>query len=686
MPPSWMSDAFSSSISSLTSTMTLPDSGSMIFSSVVRPMMRSRSGSMISPALDDRPGLDAVHRAAVDLVDDDVLRHVDEAAREVARVGGLERRVGETLARAVRRDEVLEHGQPFTEVRRDRRLDDLPRRLGHQAAHAGELPDLLLRAAGARVGHDVDRVEVLPGLIEVLHLREHLVGDLLGDVRPDGDDLVVALAVGDRPFEVLPFDLDHLVAGALDERRLLRRDDQVVDADRQARPGGVGEAEVLEAVEHLDRLLEAEVEVAVLHHLLQPLLLQQAVHERHHRRQRRVEDDAADRRVDDLVRDRLRLGLQHALVVARDGHVEQVAGEPQPDRRQRLELARLERQNDVVGVAEDSPLALGAGLGLGQVVAPEHDVLRRNRDRRAARRRQDVVRGHHQHRCLDLRFRRERDVDRHLVAVEVGVERRADERVDADRLALDEHRLERLDAEPVERRRAVQQHRMLADDLLEHVPHLGTLLLDHLLRLLDGRDQAALLELVVDERLEQLERHLLRQPALVQLQLGADDDDRTARVVDALAEQVLAEPPLLALERVGQRLERTIVRAAQHAAAAAVVEQRVDRFLQHPLLVADDDVRRLQLDQLLQPVVPVDDAAVEIVEVRRGEPAAVERHERPQLGRNDRDDVEDHPLRPVGGLPERVDDLQPLGVLQLLLRRRLPRASCRAARPRASRC
>ena len=259
----------------------------------------------------------------------------------------------------------------------------------------------------------------------------------------------------------------------------------------------------------------------------------------------------------------------------------------------------------------------------------------------------------------------------HLVAVEVGVERRADERMDPDRLALDQHRLERLDAQAMQRRRAVQQHRMLADDLFEHVPHFRTLLLDHLLRLLDGGDQAALLELVVDERLEQLERHLLRQAALVQLQLGPDDDDRTARVVDALAEQVLAEAALLALERVGQRLQRTVVRAAQHAAAAAVVEQRVDRFLEHALLVADDDVRRLQLDQLLQPVVAVDDAAIEVVQVRRREAAAVERHQRTQLGRNDRDDVEDHPLRLVGRLAERVDDLQALGVLQLLLRRRL---------------
>jgi hypothetical protein len=145
-------------------------------------------------------------------------------------------------------------------------------------------------------------------------------------------------------------------------------------------------------------------------------------------------------------------------------------------------------------------------------------------------------------------------------------------------LPLDEDGLERLDAQPVQRGRAVEQDRMLADDFLEDVPHFRTLLLHHLLGLLDRGDQTAFFQLVVDERLEQLERHLLGQPALVQLELGADHDDGTAGVVHALAEQVLTEPALLALERVRQRLQRAVVRTAQHAAAAAVVEQRVHRL------------------------------------------------------------------------------------------------------------
>src|SRR3989337_1662973 len=46
---------------------------------------------------------------------------------------------------------------------------------------------------------------------------------------PHGDDLVVALAVGDRPFEVLLLDLYHLVARVLDQLPLVGGNDQVVD-------------------------------------------------------------------------------------------------------------------------------------------------------------------------------------------------------------------------------------------------------------------------------------------------------------------------------------------------------------------------------------------------------------------------------------------------------------------------
>src|SRR5258706_5037647 len=255
----------------------------------------------------------------------------------------------------------------------------------------------------------------------------------------------------------------------------------------------------------------------------------------------------------------------------------------------------------------------------------------------------------------------------HLVAVEVGVEGGAHQGVNLDGRAFDQDRHERLDAEAVQGRGAVEQHRVVADDLVQDVPDLGPAALDHSLGRLDVGRVTLVDELAHDKRLEQLERHLLGQAALVELELRSDHDDGAARVVHALAEQVLAEPALLAFEHVGERLQLAVSRAGDGAAAAAVVDQRIDSFLEHPLLVAHDDLGRAELEQPLQAIVAVDHAAVEIVQVGGREATAVELDHRAQLGWNDRQYFEHHPRRARVRLAEVLDDLQALDRLLLAL-------------------
>ena len=113
----------------------------------------------------------------------------------------------------------------------------------------------------------------------------------------------------------------------------------------------------------------------------------------------------------------------------------------------------------------------------------------------------------------------------HLVAVEVGVERRADQRVELNGAPLDEHRLKRLDAQSVERGCPVEQHRAGGDHLVEDVPHFGPRALDDALCALDVVRHPLRDQRVHHERLEQLQRHALRQAALVQLELRPDNDD-----------------------------------------------------------------------------------------------------------------------------------------------------------------
>jgi hypothetical protein len=96
---------------------------------------------------DDGLDDDAFCGAAIVFGDDDVLSDVDQTASEVAGVGRFKSRIGQTFTRAVSRDEVLQHVETFAEVRGDGGLDDFARGLGHEAAHAGELADLLRRWA-----------------------------------------------------------------------------------------------------------------------------------------------------------------------------------------------------------------------------------------------------------------------------------------------------------------------------------------------------------------------------------------------------------------------------------------------------------------------------------------------------------------------------------------------------------
>ena len=123
--------------------------------------------------------------AAVLLADGHVLAHVDQTAGEVARVGGAQGGVGEALAGAVGGDEELEHREALDEARLHRLLDDLALRIGHLAAPAGELADLLDVAAGARGRHHVDRVERLEvGLGGRRDLHVGLAPDLLDLAAP----------------------------------------------------------------------------------------------------------------------------------------------------------------------------------------------------------------------------------------------------------------------------------------------------------------------------------------------------------------------------------------------------------------------------------------------------------------------------------------------------------------------
>ena len=115
-----------------------------------------------------------------------------------------------------------------------------------------------------------------------------------------------------------------------------------------------------------------------------------------------------------------------------------------------MELAHVvgELSSPAVGKDGDS-ISLSRRLLICEVVVTEHHVLVDTEDRTPVGRLKQVIDGTHQLACFGLCFGAERQVNSHLVAIVVGIKAVSDERVELDRLALNQLWLEGLDAQAV---------------------------------------------------------------------------------------------------------------------------------------------------------------------------------------------------------------------------------------------
>ncbi|HEY1404151.1 MAG TPA: hypothetical protein VGB05_08505, partial [Pyrinomonadaceae bacterium] len=71
----------------------------------------------------------------------------------------------------------------------------------------------------------------------------------------------------------------------------------------------------------------------------------------------------------------------------------------------------------------------------------------------------------------------------------------------------------------------------------------------------------------------------------MKFEFRSNDDNRASRIINALTEQILTETAAFTFDHVGEGLERTLVGACHGLAATTIVEQRINRFLQHALFV-----------------------------------------------------------------------------------------------------
>ena len=104
---------------------------------------------------------------------------------------------------------------------------------------------------------------------------------------------------------------------------------------------------------------------------------------------------------------------------------------------------------------------------------------------------------------------------RHLIAVEIRIVGRTNQRMNSNGIALDQLRFESLHRQPMERRGAIQENRMFPSYFVQGVPDNRFFTLNHLLRRADRVHLPQLFQAPNNERFKQNQSHFLRQTALV---------------------------------------------------------------------------------------------------------------------------------------------------------------------------
>ncbi len=175
--------------------------------------------------------------------------------------------------------------------------------------------------------------------------------------------------------------------------------------------------------------------------------------------------------------------LRHILVDhhASGSRFHQCAVDTHLDNRVNIHLPFVQRHKALFRTVEKLSLALLVLAGLGDIVKTQNHILRRNGNRIAVSGIQYVVRPQHQQLRLQYRLYTQRQMDSHLVTVKVGVETGTGQRMQLNSLTLYHSRLESQNAVTVQRRGAVQQHRMTLHHVLKNIPDDGIFAVDDFL-------------------------------------------------------------------------------------------------------------------------------------------------------------------------------------------------------------
>ncbi|OAD21979.1 hypothetical protein THIOM_002238 [Candidatus Thiomargarita nelsonii] len=103
----------------------------------------------------------------------------------------------------------------------------------------------------------------------------------------------------------------------------------------------------------------------------------------------------------------------------------------------------------------------------------------------------------------------------HLITIKIRIKSRTHQRMQLNSLTLNQNRLKSLNPQTMQSRRTIQHHRMLPNHLLQNIPNMTLLNLNHTLSGFNRGHNPFRFQLTKHKRLKQFQGHFLRQATLM---------------------------------------------------------------------------------------------------------------------------------------------------------------------------
>ena len=132
----------------------------------------------------------------------------------------------------MRRGEVVQYGQAFTEICFNRQINNPAGRIGHQPAHASNLANLLLIAARTGISHHKNRVERI-------HVIHHGFRNVFRSFFPERDRLTITFILRNQAAHKHLRNLEHLCIRCTENGFLFGRNLNIGNSDGHACLTGV---------------------------------------------------------------------------------------------------------------------------------------------------------------------------------------------------------------------------------------------------------------------------------------------------------------------------------------------------------------------------------------------------------------------------------------------------------------